>query len=141
VSDNPLKLRSLLESRCHSHSLFGPLQAIPGKGTTAIAAKGVIQDRTTVIPMSATTDIPTRTRMAIIAGTTTATATIGATGVGATTTDIIGVITTASDTITVEGSRKNLRTQNATFGSIRRVREWTMAALVVGERTRSRHGS
>ena len=140
MSDNPLKLRSLLESRCHSHSLFGPLQAIPGKGTTAIAAKEVIQDRTTVIPMSATTDIPTRTRMAIIAGTTTATATIGATGVGATTTDIIGVITTASDTITVKGSRKKPPNPTA-LGSIRRVREWTMAALVVGERTRSRHGS
>ena len=149
MSDNRLKLRSVLESRCHSRSLFGPLQArggieskefvgllyvgspepgcagmlppegrdardsrgIPGKGTTAIAAKGAIQDRTTIIPMSATTDIraattPTRTRPAIIAVTTTATATIGPTGGGATTMAIIGVGTTARDTITVEGSKR-----------------------------------
>src|ERR1700726_3851685 len=71
--------------------------------------QGAIQDRTTIIPMSATTDIrgattPTRTRPAIIAVTTTATATIGPTGGGATTMAIIGVGTTARDTITVEGN-------------------------------------
>ena len=74
------------------------------QGYTAIAAQGVIQDRTTVIPMSATriraATTPTRTGPAIIAGTFTATA-------------IIGVGTTASDTIAGEGSN-GLRTQNVT---------------------------
>lgn len=66
------------------------------QGYTAIAAQGVIQDRTTV----SSGYYPTRTVPAIIAGTFTETA-------------IIGVGTTASDTIAGEGSN-GLRTQNVT---------------------------
>ena len=114
-------------------SLFGPLQAIPGKGTTAIAAKGAIQDRTTIIPMSATTDIraaTTRTRPAIIALTTTATATIGPTGVGATTMAIIDVVTMSSRIITVEGSKRPQHSETCRSAVFARGRDWTMAALL-----------
>jgi hypothetical protein len=129
VSDNRLKPKSALESLCHSRSLFGPLQAIPGNGTTEIVAKEVIRIRTTIIPMSATTGIraaTTRTRPAIIALTTTATAT----GVGATAMAIIDVVTMSSRTITVEGSKRPRQLVTCRSAVFARGRDWTMAALL-----------
>jgi hypothetical protein len=99
-----------LESRCHPHSLFGTVPAIPDKGITAIAAQGVLHDHTIVTPTSATTRIravmtTTRTRPAIFAGTITARATIDPAGAGATTTAIIGVSIMVSDTIIRDSGR------------------------------------
>ena len=133
MSDNRLKPKSALESHCHSRSLFGPLQAIPGNGTTEIVAKEVIRIRTTIIPMSATTGIraaTTRTRPAIIALTTTATATIGPTGVGAATMAIIDVVTMSSRIITVEGSKRPRHSETCRSAVFARGRDWTMAALL-----------
>ena len=142
MSDNRLKPKSALESHCHSRSLFGPLQAIPGNGTTEIVAKDVIRNRTTIIRMLAITGIraaTTRTRPAIIALTTTATATIGPTGVGATTTVIIDAGTMASRIITVEGSKRTWNSKTWRSAVLARARECTAAALHLEDSTRSKH--
>jgi hypothetical protein len=149
VSDNRLKPKSALESLCHSRSLFGPLQAIPGNGTTEIVAKEVIRNRTTIIAMSATTGIraaTTRTRPGYYrtyyngAATTRTRPGYYCTyyngngyyrpyGVGATTMAIIDVVTMSSRIITVEGSKRPQHSETCRSAVFARGRDWTMAAV------------